>query len=252
MRALIICYHCVKDEANSCLRPTTVADFESQMRYLSEEYNPISLETAAQHIQDGTSLPSRAIVVTFDDGYRDNYENAYPIVKKYNIPATVFLTTGFVGTGELPAWERGHYAGEKPLMLSWKQVREMSDSGISFGSHTLTHPFLTRIPRRQVLKEIHVSKDLIEQQIGKPVRTFAYPSGDFDSEVKGIVREAGYSAAVTTVSGCNGAYDDVCALRRNLIQLQSFFHRLFPLSFRVEITGAVGHVRDCYHRMRRL
>ena len=252
MRALIICYHCVKDEANSCLRPTKVADFEDQMQYLSREYNPVPLETVAQHIQNGTSLPPRAIAVTFDDGYRDNYENVYPIVKRYKIPATVFLTTGFVGTGELPAWERGHYTAEKPLMLSWKQVREMSDGGVSFGSHTLTHPFLTKVPRRQGLKEIHVSKDIIEQQIGKPVRTFAYPSGDFDSEVKGIVREAGYSAAVTTVAGCNGAYDDVCALRINIIQLQSFFHKLFPLFFRVEITGAVGHVRDCYHRMRRL
>ncbi len=251
MRALIICYHCVKDEANSCLRPTKVADFENQMQYLSREYDPIPLETMAQHIQNGTSLPPRAIAVTFDDGYRDNYENAYPIVKRYKIPATVFLTTGFVGTGALPAWERGRYTAKKPLMLSWKQVREMSDGGISFGSHTLTHPFLTRIPRKQVLKEIRRSKDIIEQQIGKPVTTFAYPSGDFDSAVKGIVRGAGYSAAVTTVAGCNGAHDDVCALRRNLIQLQSVCHRLFPLSFLAEITGAVGHVRSFYHRMRR-
>jgi peptidoglycan/xylan/chitin deacetylase (PgdA/CDA1 family) len=252
IEALIICYHCIRDEANSYLRPTKVADFENQMRYLSTMYNPMSLETMAQHIQNGTSLPSRAIAVTFDDGYQDNYENAYPIVKKYNIPATLFLTTGFVGTGELPAWEKGHYTAGKALMLSWEQVREMSDSGIAFGSHTLTHPFLTRIPRKQVLKEIRLSKDIIEQQIGQPVTTFAYPSGDFDSDVKGVVKEAGYAAAVTTISGCNSAYDDVCALRRNVIQLQSFCHRLFPLSFLAEITGVVGHVRACYHRMNRL
>lgn len=251
MKALIICYHCVKDRADSYLRPTKVSDFKNQMQYLSSAYNPISLQEMAQHIQDGTSLPSKAVTVTFDDGYRDNYENAYPILKEYNIPATVFLTTGFIGTGEIPVWEKGYYRSDKELMLSWKQVREMSDSGISFGSHTLTHPFLTRISRRQVEKEINLSKDIIEQQIGKSVNAFAYPSGDFNSNIKGIVKEAGYSAAVSTVAGYNSTNDDVHELKRNIIQLQSFFHKLFPLSFLAEITGIVGHVRIFYYKIRR-
>ncbi len=252
MKALIICYHCIKDEANSYLRPAKVADFENQMQYLSKVYNPISLERMAQHIQNGTSLPSKAIAVTFDDGYQDNYENAYPILKKYNIPATFFLTTSYIGTGEIPAWDKGYYTAEKALMLSWEQVREISDGGISFGSHTLTHPFLTRIPRKQVQKEIRLSKDIIEQQIGKPVTTFSYPSGDFDSDIKGIVKEAGYSAAVSTIAGHNSTHDDVHALKRNVIQLQSVCHRLFPLSFLAEMSGVLGHVRAFYHRMKRL
>ena len=251
MKAIIICYHCVKDEVDSYLRPTKVADFKNQMQYLSRTYNPISLQEISQHIQNGTSLPSRAVAVTFDDGYRDNYENAYPVLKEYNIPATVFLTTGFIGTGEIPAWERDCYRSDKELMLSWKQVRVMSDGGISFGSHTLTHPFLTRISRRQVEKEINLSKDIIEQQTGKPVTTFAYPSGDFNSDVKEIVKEAGYSAAVSTVAGYNSTNDDVHELKRNIIQLQSFFHKLFPLSFLAEITGIVGHVRVFYYKIRR-
>jgi len=250
MKALVIFYHCVKDEANSYLRPTKVADFERQMRYLSKTYSPISLERVAQHVRDGTSLPPRAIAVTFDDGYRDNYENAYPVLREYSIPATVFLATGFIGTGEIPRWERGRYTGEKALMLSWKQVREMSDGGISFGSHTLTHPFLTRIPRKQVEQEIRLSKDVIEQQIGKPVTMFAYPSGDFNSDTEGIVSEAGYSAAVSTMPGYNSAHHDVYALRRNVIQLQSVCHRLFPLSYIAEVTGVVDHVRAFSHRVR--
>jgi peptidoglycan/xylan/chitin deacetylase (PgdA/CDA1 family) len=252
MKALIICYHCIKDEAWPHLRPTKVADFEKQMRYLSKVYNPISLERMAQHIQNGTSFPSKAIAVTFDDGYQDNYENAYPILKKYNIPATVFLTTGFIGTGQIPAWDRGYYTAEKTLMLSWQQVREMSDGGISFGSHTLTHPFLTRIPLKQARKEIHRSKDIIEQQTGRPVTTFSYPTGDFDSDIKGIVEEAGHSAAVSTIPGYNSAQDDLYALKRNVIQLQSVCHRLFPLSFLAELTGVLGHLRGFYHRMKRI
>ena len=248
MRALIICYHCRNDEANSYLRPTTVTDFRNQMRYLSKAYHPISLERMARH---GTLLPRKTIVVTLDDGYQDNYENAYPILKEYDIPATVFLTTGFIGTGEIPRWEKGHYTAEKTLMLSWKQVREMSDNGISFGSHTLTHPFLTRIPRTQAEKEIHLSKDIIEQQIGKCITTFSYPSGDFNSDTEAIVKEAGYSAAVSTMAGYNVTHDDVHALKRNIIQLQSVCHRFFPLSFRAEVTGFVGHMRAFYYRIRR-
>ena len=252
MKALIICYHCIKDEMNSYLRPTKVADFERQMRYLSKAYHPVSLEQIARYIQDKMPLPSKAIAVTLDDGYLDNYENAYPILKKYHIPATVFLTTNFIGTGEIPRWEKGYYTDEKTLMLSWKQVREMSDGGISFGSHTLTHPFLARIPRQQVEKEIHLSKDIIEQQIGKPINTMAYPSGNFNSDVKALVKEAGYSAAVSTFAGHNSPLDDVYALKRNVIQLQSVFHKVFPCSFLAEITGLVGHVRSFYYKLRRI
>jgi peptidoglycan/xylan/chitin deacetylase (PgdA/CDA1 family) len=251
-KALIICYHCVKDEAFPHLRPVKVVDFENQMRYLSNIYNPISLERMAQYIQNGTSLPSKAIAVTFDDGYRDNYENAYSILKKYHIPATVFLTTGFIGTGEIPRWDKEYYEEDKELMLSWGQVREMSDNGIFFGSHTLTHPFLTGIPRKQAQKEIHQSRDIIEQQIGKPVMTFAYPSGNFDSEIKEIVKDAGYAAAVSTIPGYNTMHDDVHVLKRNVIQLQSVCHILFPLSFLAEITGMLGHARFYYHRIKRL
>lgn len=309
VKALIICYHRINDEDNSYLRPTKVADLENQMRYLSEAYNPVSLERIAQHIQEGTSLPPKAIAVTFDDGYRDNYENAYPILKKYGIPATMFLATSYIGTGDIPSWDKACYrlsrAGkrtresiiptgprydvpsdkksmpitalmldrfdkresnhtpadyvdlrtddyeEKELMLSWEQVREMSDDGISCGSHTLTHPFLTRISRAQAHKEIHLSKEIIERQIGKPVTTFAYPSGNFNSDIEEIVKEAGYSAAVSTVPGYNSLCDNLYALKRNVIQLQSVFGKLFPLSFLAEITGWAGHIRELYHKVRR-
>lgn len=250
MKALIICYHCVKDQANSCLRPTRTADFERQMRYLSRAYNPMSLECMARHIEGGMDLPSGAIAVTFDDGYRDNYENAYPILKKYDIPATIFLTTDFIGTGQIPAWEKGYYVAKEPLMLDWKQVREMSEDGIAFGSHTVTHPFLTRIPRGRAAEEMCVSKDIIEQKLGKHVTAFAYPSGDFDATVKEMAKEAGYTAAVSIIAGHNDLHDDVHALKRNLIQLQSVCHKFFPMAFTGEIRGTVGRMRAFYYKVR--
>ncbi len=249
MNALIVCYHCVKDEADSYLRPTTVADFANQMQYLADAYNPMPLESMVQHLRHKIPLPARAIAVTFDDGYRDNYENAYPILVKHHIPATLFLATDFIGTGKLPAWEEGRYTGEKALMLSWEQVREMADAGISFGSHTVSHPFLSRIPRKRVEQELRSSKAIIEQRTGRPASTLAYPSGDFNSDVQKMVEEAGYSAAVSTMAGHNGSHTDMYALRRNVIQLQSVCHRLFPLSFHAEITGVVGRVRTHYHNV---
>lgn len=252
MKALIICYHCVKDEMNSYLRPTTVSDFDRQMQYLSARYCPMSLERMAHCLCNHTPLPSKAVAVTFDDGYQDNYINAYPVLRRYSIPATVFLATNFIGTGEIPAWEEGHYAGTKALMLSWEQVREMSDGGVAFGSHTVSHPFLTKIPRKQCEWEVCRSKEMIEQQIGKPVTTFAYPSGDFDSQTREVVREAGYCAAVSIRAGGNRPGDDVYALRRNVIQLKSACHRAFPVSFVAELSGAVGHVRNSYYRVRKI
>ncbi len=250
--ALILCYHGVKDEVDSGLRPTTVADFRRQMRFLSQAYTPISLPQLVQHLQDAAPFPPRAVAVTLDDGYRDNYENAYPLLQEYRIPATIFLATRFLGTGEIPPWEKGRYTGPKPLMLSWPQVRRMSAGGISFGAHTLTHPFLTRIPRRQAQAEIHQSKDVIEQQIGKPVTLLAYPSGDFNADIAEMVQGTGYAAAVSIVPGSVRVHDDPYALKRNLIQLQSVCHRLFPLSYVAEMTGVVEQVRVGYYRMRRL
>jgi len=250
MKALILCYHCVKDEMNSYLRPTTVADFDRQMQYLSTRYCPMSLERMVQCLTSRVTLPSKAVAVTFDDGYQDNHTNAYPVLRKHRIPATVFLATNFIGTGEIPAWEEGHYTGKKALMLSWEQVREMSDGGIAFGSHTLSHPFLTRIPRKQCQWEVCRSKEMIEQQIGKPVTMFAYPSGDFNSRTREVVREAGYRAAVSIRAGGNRPDDDIYALHRNVIQLPTVYHKVFPVSFLAEITGGVGHVRTMYYRMR--
>jgi len=311
--SLILCYHRINDDNHSCLRPTKVEAFEKQMRYLSKAYHPEPLEKIVQHLQDGTPSdpPSGSLAITFDDGYRDNYENAYPILKKYGIPATLFLTTGYIGTGEIPWWEKvyhllsrakkgalvstrsegpqlnapfdqksiyrvvrmlkpldekernltiadfadafdlwGEPPAEKDMMLSWDEVREMSDHGISFGAHTLTHPLLTHIPPKQAQNEIHLSKKIIEEQIGKRVITFAYPGGDFDARIKKMVKDAGYSAAVSTIPGYNSSKSNLYMLKRNPISLCSKYN-FFPV-FIAEVTGILGHFRRFYHRMGRL
>lgn len=309
--SLILCYHRIHDDNHSYLRPTKVSDFERQMRYLKKVYHPVPLEQIVQHIQDGGPLPKKSVAITFDDGYRDNYENAYPILRKYGLPATIFLTTGYVGTGEIPWWDGVYYLlnqakkgtivsrrlgdfklnapfdkrsiqkvvfslkqlDEKErnlamsdfaetlslplffrtlkndLMLSWDEVREMSNNAISFGGHTLTHPLLTRIPKGHAQKEIELPKQIIEEQISKSVTTFAYPSGDFDPQIGKMVKDAGYSAAVSVIPGYNRKRTDIYALRRNDIHLSSKF-KLFPV-FMAEVTGVLGSLFGFYDFMRR-
>ncbi len=324
---LILCYHRINNDSHSYLQllgkhfriedseysriipSTKVENFEKQMRYLSRFYHPVPLEDIVQHIRNGTSPPPKSVAITFDDGYRDNYDNAYPILKKYGIPATIFLTTGYIDTDEIPWWDKVYYVlsqakegeplstelprakfnepfnkksikrviqmlkqleekekksiiaeltdqrdlkvndfAEKNLMLSWEEVREMSNNGISFGAHTLTHPLLPRVPSDQARDEIYISKDIIEQQIGKSVNIFAYPGGDFDVHIEKMVKNAGYFAAVSSIPGYNHSETNIYALKRNGIRLSNRIE-FFPI-FKVEVTGVLGHLMGFYDRIR--
>lgn len=141
-------------------------------------YRAISLSEAASLAAAKRPFPEKSFVITFDDGYKNVYEKAFPVLAHHSFTATVFLTTG---GGErtddscrLPAL----FGGE---MLSWGEIRIMNDAGIDFGAHTLTHPDLTRLSHEDAEREIASSREVIERALGGPVTTFAYPYGKFDS-----------------------------------------------------------------------
>jgi len=183
----IAMYHSVMPSAikgNALIVSTKT--FERQMRFLKEKnYSVISLEQAAACISQGKRLPPRAIVLTFDDGYEDNYRYAFPILKKYGLPATVFMIVNDIG---------------KPGKLTLDQMMQMKDSGlITFGSHSLSHPFLESITHEPTLvEEIRGSRDKLEGILNVPVRAFSYPCGRMNENVRRKVIEAGYETAVTT------------------------------------------------------
>jgi len=277
--AQILIYHRVNDEQDPYFPAVTPVLFDRQMAYLASNFRVLPVSDLVDGLLAGT-LPDNAIAVSFDDGYRDNFVHAFPILKRHGIPCTVFLTTEAIGS-DRQLWHDDVFSafrettagalapsgpegiggplgtveerlrvqrrfiahartlgdagrsqaiaqlrqalgvGPSPpapgLMLSWDEVRTMSRGGVQFGSHTATHPILSRVDREQARRELVESKRTIEERIGVPVEGFAYPNGtraDFLPETETLVREAGYAYAVTTIDGPNEPDADVFALKR--------------------------------------
>ena len=188
---VVLNYHSVTDNRDLPLS-IKVKEFERQISYLKKKgYLGLSLEEAIKY--DTNSIDRKIVALTFDDGYKDNYENVFPILKKYGFSATVFLISDYIGSKKTFPW---HKRRNISLSLNWKEIKEMMEGGIVFGSHTLTHPFLTKISSKEAWREIKESKDYLEEKLGTKIQSFAYPYGDFNSKIKEMVKKAGYEIAV--------------------------------------------------------
>lgn len=174
-------------------------------------FNPVLLDEIDRHIRFNSPLPEKAVAVTLDDGFEDNYSNAFPILRKYQIPATVFLATGSM-EGHNRWMTRRNFPKRK--MLTWEQIRSMAEAGIGFGAHTVNHGKLPELGIESVKYEITVSKQEIENKLGKACNHFAYPYGLFDTESRNAVEKAGFTLACSTRSGFNTSQRDPFALHR--------------------------------------
>ena len=164
--------------------------FEAQMAYLAEEgYTPITIDEMMDALENGAPLPEKPVIITFDDGYADNYEYAYPILKKYGFKATIFLIYDFTNA--------------YPNYLTWEQIDEMKQSGlIRFESHTMTHANLAELDSADELRhEIADSHDLLSAKIGYDMHYIAYPGGRVNPEIEEITRAAGYRGGFTVHYG---------------------------------------------------
>ncbi len=223
--ARILYYHRVEDEAHrSCVRP---AAFAEQMSYLRREgYTVLPLAAVREHLDEKRPFPERTVLVTFDDGFADNYVNAFPILQREGIPMTLFLTADYIGGPELPVLR--DRKGVRPL--SWPQVEEMARHGVELGAHTLTHPNLTELGDEELHREVTESRTRIHEQTGVPVDSFCYPRGHFDARVKQAVRDAGYALACTTLEGCVSVATHPFSLRRTFVAyddtMRDFRHKL--------------------------
>ena len=177
------------------------AEFERQMRYLVDNgYQVVGLEDIVASLRNGSALPPRAVALTFDDGYMDFRQAAYPVLKRYGLKATSFVITDFVG--------RNGY-------LTWDAIKEMAAGGlVTFGSHTLSHPDLSTLPPALAERQIRESKRVLEDRLGSRVTLFSYPAGRYNDTVVRLVEEAGYLAAVTTRYGNLHNANEIYLLKR--------------------------------------
>ncbi|MBC7241338.1 MAG: polysaccharide deacetylase family protein [Anaerolineae bacterium] len=206
-RVPILMYHHIADPpagAKAVERDLSVspARFEEQLRHLRDAgYQSISTVDLVYHLTLGTSLPAKPVIITFDDGYRDIYTNAFPLLRAYGFTATVYVITDFVDRGLTP-------------YLTWPQIEEMYAAGIEFGAHSRDHPDLRRRSYDFLVWQILGPKQTLEAHLPAPVRTFSYPSGGYDQHVIDVLRSAHYWCAVTAEQGATHSSDGLFTLSR--------------------------------------
>jgi peptidoglycan/xylan/chitin deacetylase (PgdA/CDA1 family) len=276
-KTLILVYH--RFSADDAPGATSARAFAEQLAYLRARYTIVPLSALHAQLAAGRTAPGQ-VAITVDDGYRDFYEIAFPILQRYRAPATLFAVTDFIDgrcwlwtdklrvalsqtaanrvsvtvgrtvidvTLQGPASRRAaasrinealkreaddskdriiaSIASQVGIELpaspppdlgpaSWSELREMAAGGIEIGSHTVTHPIVTRVPSDRLAHELRRSRARLEEMLGRPVTSFAYPNGTYDRAARQEVERNGYQLAVTMEAGFNDAASDPLALRR--------------------------------------
>jgi len=223
VRVPILMYHHIAvppPDADAIERDLSVtpADFEAQLQWLAQNgYTSISLYDLVYALAQGKPLPPRPVILTFDDGYRDAYENAFPLLQKYGFKGTFFVITEFIDQNY-------------PDYLAWSEVDVMNSAGMDIEPHTKTHPDLRGRDHDFLIWQILGSAQTVEAHIGHFPRFFAYPSGRYDAAVLQVVQKIGLWGVVTTQQGTihasNGLYELKRVRIRNSDTLDSFALKL--------------------------
>jgi peptidoglycan/xylan/chitin deacetylase (PgdA/CDA1 family) len=332
--ALVLTYHRVLPNVKSEAAPSQIglivtdSTFEKQMDFLNKRHNVIPLDEMVGRLKE-SKIDHRYCSITFDDGWRDVYTHAFPVLEKRNLPAIMFLSAGFVGTDrlfwperltrillstgelektrvsaladidrdsaeEIDAIMATEDSGKKMIqvdrlierfkeldseirekligllenslsqtltdeaknryILNWDEIEEMRKQGISFGSHTVNHAILTQLPPDEARMEITQSKQMLENKLGEEIDLFAYPNGDWNDDVKEMVKEAGYRASVTTMNRKNNHLTDPYLVGRLTVHqgMSSSPRENFSRAvFACEISGLIDSVRSILAREER-
>jgi peptidoglycan/xylan/chitin deacetylase (PgdA/CDA1 family) len=216
----ILTYHSI--DGDGSVLSTAPQQFDRQMQYLRENsFESISASEVATLLHHGSPIPDGKVCLVFDDGFRNIYSKAFPILLECGFTATIFLVAGYCG--RYNNWP-GNLKSLKPSsLLSWSEAKEMKKFGIDFGSHSATHPDLTTIPIRDAESEIVGSKREIEDRLGESVDTFAYPYGRYNRQIKDIVRNHFVGACSTRLGNVRTGADRYAMRRIDVWFLSPFW-----------------------------
>lgn len=231
--ACILCFHRVTDAIPEDGITVTPSRFTAIIEAIARDYAPVSLRSIVENIEQGRPWPRRAVAITFDDGYLDNYQVAAPILKKFAVPCTFFVAAHLVGSQTVSPWDR-HLAGKVPWM-QWSHLRELRDQGFDIGSHTLTHCDLGKAEGAEARREIEESGVVLERELGTRPDLFAFPFGSpaniTESNLE-IVRGS-YRCCCSAFGGILRGRVDPYRLRR--VPVNRWFETLSDLHFELRL-----------------
>jgi peptidoglycan/xylan/chitin deacetylase (PgdA/CDA1 family) len=180
----------------------TPALFESHLKYLTDAgYHVITLDDLLYALAQGRELPTKPVILTFDDGYEDNYTNAFPLLQKYDLVGHFFVISDFVNQG-------------RPGYMTWPQIEEMAAAGQRFGSHSRDHPSLSGQSDDYLVWQALGGKEALEEHLGQHPRWISYPAGQYDDRTIAVYKSAGYWGGLTTQQGATHTLDDIFELKR--------------------------------------
>ncbi|MFH1867924.1 MAG: polysaccharide deacetylase family protein [Candidatus Omnitrophota bacterium] len=223
----VLMYHNIDENYRESKLSVSPESFKRQMKFLKMfNYNIVSLNELTGLLKAKKPIPYKTVAITFDDGYKNNYTAAYPVMKKYNIPASIFVVVSKVGREDRAGWD---------------ELRQMSEDNIHIGSHTLSECYLPDIKDVGRLKdEIFESRNAIKSRIPEGGDFIAYCSGGFNKEIRQLVIDAGYKGACATNPGNKYSDDDIYALKR--VRISRTSDSLFV--FWIETSGFYTWIKE--------
>lgn len=216
-RAIIVAFHRIDDRYPTNPISYTVDGFRRFCVSFSRYFDVVPLSELLDDLDHGRSIAGK-LVITFDDGYLDNYETAAPILKELGLPATFFIATGFIGTNRVAWWDEE--AGIQSEWMDWGQVAALSQMGFDLGAHTVNHVDLGQVHGEEARSEIEGSRSELEQRVGQSVDLFAFPYGREDQlseENRDFIRQTGLRCAPSCYGGLVSPTDDPFRLKREPI-----------------------------------
>lgn len=204
-KMIIVTYHRVNDDLVEDGLTCASARFEKFCEFFRTHFKVVPLSEQVAGCTAGKDMGG-TLSITLDDGYRDNFEVAAPILRRLELPATFFLATAFIGTRTVAPWDRDLV--RQPGWMDWDQVRSLASQGFEIGCHTDTHIDLGTADAQTVRAELEVSKRKLHEQLGRPARLFAYPFGgrnNISAPSLELVREAGFACCVSCFGGSNAS-----------------------------------------------